>query len=294
MRVPVWTYPIKGFYFFFRNGHRLWHRVVRFVIEVILAIVGILFALFYATFPMQHDFIVRFLPHWMGGPGAIALILLETAIAIVVLFQYRLESAQRKLFIDVLAIRRVKVEPVTPDEHSWLQERLIPQLVGVPAEAPMKKVARQKKPQGYLSKVLTEDEHPIMHFLITLPLNFVPVVGNAIFCWLNAFPTAISLHHYYYTEMKGLSSEEFSAVVHAKKPQYQHFGLIASAFSLVPGLDVILVLTNAVGAALWAADMEKTQGSVKTKWVLDWFDKGGRSYGTFAPSSSGESSHSKV
>lgn len=266
MMVPVWMYPIKGFYFFFRNAHRLWHRVARFVLEVAIAIAGILFLLFKATFPTQRSFVLHFLPHWTGTPLAIALILLETAIAVVVLFQYRLESVQRKLFIDVLAIRKVTVEPATPDDHAWLQERLIPQLVGIPLDAPIKTLNRQRKPAAYLSQVLTEDEHPILHFLITLPLNFVPVVGNALFCFLNSFPTAISLHHYYYTEMKGLSSEEFSAVVHAKKPQYQSFGFVASAFSLIPGLDILLVLTNAVGAALWAADMEKKQGSIKTKY----------------------------
>lgn len=264
MMIPVWMYPIRGFYFFFRNAHRLWHRVARFVVEVAVAIAGILFVLFKFTFPSQRSLVLRLLPHWTGTPLAIALILLETAIAIVVLFQYRLESAQRKLFVDVLAIRKVSVELASQDDHAWIQERLIPQLVGVPLD--VKRVSKNRKPAAYLSSVLTEDEHPILHFLITLPLNFVPVVGNALFCFLNSFPTAISLHHYYYTQMKGLSSEEFSAVVHAKKPQYQSFGFVASAFSLIPGLDIILVLTNAVGAALWAADMEKTQGSVKTKY----------------------------
>lgn len=266
MRVPVWMYPIKGFYFFFRNGHRLWHRVARFVLEVALAIAGILFLLFQFTFLTQRSFLLRLFPHWTGTPLAIAAILLETAITIVVLFQYRLESAQRKLFVDVLAIRKVEILPATAEDHEWLQERLIPQLVGIPLDVSTKRVAKNQKAGAYLSSVLTEDEHPIMHFLITLPLNFVPVVGNALFCFLNSFPTAISLHHYYYTELKGLSSEEFSAVVHARKPQYQSFGFVASAFSLIPGLDILLVLTNAVGAALWAADMEMTQGSIKSKY----------------------------
>lgn len=270
MMVPAWMYPVQGFYFFFRNGHRLWQRVARFVVEVVAAIAAILIILFSATFPTQRALLIRFLPRWTGTPGAIALILLETAIAIVILFQYRLESAQRKLFLDVLAIRNVKVDMATGEEHVWLEETLIPQMAGSPPEAPMKKakvrVSKKPNPAGYLSQVLTEDEHPIMHFLLTLPLNFVPVVGNVLFCFLNSFPTAVGLHHYYYTEMKGLSSVEFSAVVHAKKAQYQSFGFVASAFSLVPGLDVILVLTNAVGAALWAADMEKTQGSIKTKY----------------------------
>ncbi|KAL2628825.1 hypothetical protein R1flu_013511 [Riccia fluitans] len=291
MRVPVWSYPIKGFYFFFRHGHRLMQHVIRFVIEVIAATVGILFLLFYGTFVSQRDFLDRFLPDWLGVPGTIALIILETAIAVVLLFQYRLEVAQHNLFISVLAIRDVRVEPVTPDEREWLQERLIPQLVGVPAHAPMKKISKKKKNQKYLSSVLTEGQHPIMRYILTLPLNFIPVAGSALFCWLNSFPTAVGLHEHYYSELKGLTPEEFSAVVHAKKPQYQHFGVVASAFSLVPGLDVILILTNAVGAALWAADMEKTQGTIKSKWALEKFDKGGRSYGTFRPSSSGESSH---
>lgn len=266
MAIPAWIYPVKGFYFFFRNGHRLWQRVARFVLEVVVAIAGILFLLFTFTLQTQRGFLVAFLPAWMGTPGAVALVLLETAVAIVVLFQYRLESAQRKVFIDVLAIEKVRVERASEDDHEWLQGRLIPQMVGMPVKAPMQRVAKGKNAAGYLSKVLTEDEHPIMHYLITLPLNFVPVVGNVLFCFLNSFPAAISLHHYYYTEMKGLSSEEFSAVVHAKKAQYQSFGFVASAFSLVPGLDIILVLTNAVGAALWAADMEKTQGSIKSKY----------------------------
>ncbi|KAG0569718.1 hypothetical protein KC19_6G111000 [Ceratodon purpureus] len=112
-------YPVQGFYFFFRNTHRLWHRVARFVLEVILAIVGILALLFTLTFPTQRRFLLKFLPHWTGTPGAIALILLETAIAIVVLFQYRLESAQRKLFIDVLAIRKVKVPGERPGRITY-------------------------------------------------------------------------------------------------------------------------------------------------------------------------------
>ncbi|KAL3686886.1 hypothetical protein R1sor_013195 [Riccia sorocarpa] len=291
MRVPVWSYPVEGFYFFFRHGVRLWPHVVRFVVEVIAAAVGILFVLFYSTFLSQRQFVDSFLPDWLGFPAAIALIILETAAAVVLLFRFRLEIAQHNLFITTLAISNVRVEPVTPDEREWLQERLIPQLVGVPTQAPMKKISKKKNNQKYLGSVLTEGKHPIMRYILTLPLNFIPVVGSVLFCWLNSFPTAVGLHEHYYVELKGLTPEEFSAVVHAKKPQYQHFGFTASAFSLVPGFDVILILTNAVGAALWAADMEKTRGSIKSKWGLEKYDKGGRSYGTFRASSSGESSH---
>jgi hypothetical protein len=223
MMVPAWAYPVRGFYFFFRNAHRLWHRVARFVAEVVCAVAGLLIILFTFTLRTQRGFLLTFLPRWIAVPGAVAVILLETAVAVVVLFQYRLESAQRKLFLDVLAMREVRVERASGEEHVWLEERLIPQLVGAPREADMRRVAKGRNAAGYLSQVLTEDKHPVMHFLFTLPLNFVPVVGNVLFCFLNSFPTAIGLHHYYYTEMKGLSSEEFSAVVHAKKAQYHSF-----------------------------------------------------------------------
>ncbi|GKT45969.1 outer spore wall protein RRT8 [Colletotrichum spaethianum] len=74
----------------------------------------------------------------------------------------------------------------------------------------------------------------LVRYLIYLPLNFIPVVGTVIFIALQVEAT----------------------------PFTDAFGLVATALEMIPFASVIFTFTNAVGAALWAADIEAKDTSM--------------------------------
>ncbi|CAM6094378.1 unnamed protein product [Calypogeia fissa] len=244
-------YPIKGLFFFLRDENRvvLWKRIAKFTAEVGVAAVAICGSLFRFTFYTQQGVVLKVLPHFFGTPGTIILILIETAIPLTLFFYKRMQRVQQKLFVDVLSIQGIKVEKASADEREWIDEQREIQRRETQGQRP--NILR------YLADPATMYDRPLTKYLVTLPLNFVPVAGQAAFCWVNSMDMSTPLHHYYYSKLKGLTAEEEAAVIYYRRKQYEQFGLTATALSLFPGADIVLLLTNAVGAALWAADIEK-------------------------------------
>ncbi|GKT66507.1 regulator of rDNA transcription protein 8 [Colletotrichum tofieldiae] len=98
-----------------------------------------------------------------------------------------------------------------------------------PGSDPMQKLGKVLKSpfEKYSPKAL-------VRYLIYLPLNFIPVVGTVIFIALQV----------------------------EAKPSTDAFGLVATALEMIPFVSVIFTFTNAVGAALWAADIEAKDTSM--------------------------------
>lgn len=253
------TYPIKGLYYFFWEENRpiLWQRVGRFALEVGLSSMAIMGTIVGFTFHAQRELLYLILPDFLYlTVGTIALIIMETTIPVVLLFYGKRQTIHEKLFMDVLELQGVNVERASPEEHEWIEQVKDIQRLRLQAES-----SRTLSVMATLPSILIDPEtmsnYPKLKYFLTMPLNVIPIIGQFLFCWLNAMETATVLHHYYYSDLKGLSREDEAAIVHFKKDEYIEFGLVASALTLLPGLNVILVLTNAIGAALWAADMER-------------------------------------
>ncbi|GJD03938.1 hypothetical protein ColKHC_12763 [Colletotrichum higginsianum] len=98
-----------------------------------------------------------------------------------------------------------------------------------PGSDPMQKLGKVLKSpfEKYSPKAL-------IRYLIYLPLNFIPVVGTVIFIALQA----------------------------EAKPSMDAFGLVATALEMIPFASIVFTFTNAVGAALWAADIEAKDTSM--------------------------------
>jgi len=96
----------------------------------------------------------------------------------------------------------------------------------------------------------------IIRYLLYLPLNFIPIVGTAIFIILQgkrAGPTA----HQRYFQLKQWDSRQREAHIEQNRGGYTSFGVAAFLLEMVPFANLLFVFTNTVGAALWAADLEK-------------------------------------
>lgn len=95
----------------------------------------------------------------------------------------------------------------------------------------------------------------IVVLLVTLPLNLIPVVGTLAWIWLNGTILAWEYHLYYF-EMKNFEYAQQKEFVDAHKAQYSAFGMQAMFLEMVPFFGSLFLFTNAVGAALFAADLE--------------------------------------
>ncbi|KAJ3281140.1 hypothetical protein HK104_000178 [Borealophlyctis nickersoniae] len=110
-----------------------------------------------------------------------------------------------------------------------------------------------KKVQSTVNRFSLE---AMIQYLITLPLNFIPVVGSVVFLVINGSKTAKSLHGRYF-ELKGFTPEQRDKFVAERHGAYMGFGVTALALSMIPVVGTVCAFSNTVGAALCACDIEK-------------------------------------
>lgn len=100
-----------------------------------------------------------------------------------------------------------------------------------------------------------------IRYLLYLPLNFIPVIGSAIFIILQGRKSGPDRHERYY-QLKEWNANQREKHVEELKGAYTGFGIAATLLELVPVASILFSFTNTVGAALWAADLEKKGGAV--------------------------------
>ena len=113
----------------------------------------------------------------------------------------------------------------------------------------------------------------LIRYFLYLPLNFIPIVGTAIFVILQGRRAGPVAHSRYF-QLKGWNSTQQEKHIEKHKAAYTRFvvysslvasfslicpsfGIATVLLELVPIASIIFAFTNTVGAALWAADMEK-------------------------------------
>jgi len=97
----------------------------------------------------------------------------------------------------------------------------------------------------------------IIRYLMYLPLNLIPVVGPILFILLQARKLGPQAHSRYF-QLKGMNTRQKEEWLEARKAQYTSFGVPAMLLEMIPFIGIFFSFTNAVGAALWAADLEKS------------------------------------
>jgi hypothetical protein len=95
----------------------------------------------------------------------------------------------------------------------------------------------------------------LIRYIIYLPLNMIPVVGTVLFIFLQARRAGPTAHARYF-QLKGWNQSQKEQFVEKKKAAYTGYGVPAVLLEMIPFVGIGFAFTNAVGAALWAADME--------------------------------------
>jgi Etoposide-induced protein 2.4 (EI24) len=125
----------------------------------------------------------------------------------------------------------------------------------------------------------------ICEFILLLPLNLVPYVGVPCFLLLTGARGG-PLHHHRYFRLRNLKKKERRAEVSVRSLRYTWFGTSALLLQLVPGLNMLFLMTTAAGSALWVADLERErsggEGGPRSEEYRDGIaGRGDRGYDTF-------------
>ncbi|KAH7106428.1 hypothetical protein BKA62DRAFT_687123 [Auriculariales sp. MPI-PUGE-AT-0066] len=122
--------------------------------------------------------------------------------------------------------------------------------------------------------VIKPDENPWKHYLgswasrwiltkiILAPLDLYPFIGIAISAWFKALQTSRFLHLPYF-EAKKMGKPQIALFVEERKWDYRVFGWAAALLESIPIVGLFFTVSNRIGAAMWAFDLEKRQHEFK-------------------------------
>lgn len=243
-RSGSYLYPIKGI-FYFASHRALWKPLVSRLIPTIGLSVGVVASMFAFTYVPQLAVLV-----FVNGPLAVfttvLLILSESSTIISVLSRnFLLQDALLDTFDGTL---------VSKDATNIVSE------------------GRQLKaggdPMDRLGKILKSpfakfSPKALVRYVMYLPLNFIPVVGTVIFILLQGRARGNTVHDRYF-QLKRWSASQRAEWLKEHTGAYSGFGTVATLLELVPFASIVFSFTNTVGAALWAADIERKESEMSS------------------------------
>ncbi|KAJ7072180.1 hypothetical protein C8F01DRAFT_1205809 [Mycena amicta] len=100
--------------------------------------------------------------------------------------------------------------------------------------------------------------------VLLLPLNFYPGIGIVLAAWFKGLSTAHNLHRQYFAAKK-MTERQIAVFMEERKWDYRTFGFTAALLEGLPIVGLIFTVSNRVGAAMWAHDLEKRQHFITSK-----------------------------
>ncbi|KAG3191169.1 hypothetical protein PC128_g11032 [Phytophthora cactorum] len=238
------TYPLRGILYFLGDQH-LWRLSVCPVLLTMAVALGAAFTLFTFTLHRQEEELYDAgLSTFFAWLIAVIFVIIEVFIVTAIYGLVTLEWFKDKIFAHVMIERGYRELVENEERHS-----------------PFLRVLTSCCRVSILLRLGL--------LVITLPLNMIPVVGNLTYAWLNGTLMAWEAHLYYF-EMKAFDFDQQKEIIAERKLQYSAFGMQAMLLEMIPIAGAIFMFTNAAGAALFAAsiekELEKQERRKNSKW----------------------------
>ncbi|KAF1952645.1 hypothetical protein CC80DRAFT_171780 [Byssothecium circinans] len=237
----AYLYPVKGIAYFLTH-RTLWKPLTSKLLPTISLGVGVTAFMFAVTYVPQAAVLTL-----VNGPLAIV-----TTILLVL--------SESSTIFSVLSKNFLIDDALIDTFDGTLMTRDLPSLVGTDRQ-----ITSSSDPVARMGKIVRKPferftPKAIIKYFLYLPLNMIPVVGTVLFVILQGRKFGPTAHARYFQlkQMKKREREEFIA---KRKAAYTSFGVPAVLLELVPIVGIFFAFTNTVGAALWAADMERKTAS---------------------------------
>ncbi|KZS93285.1 hypothetical protein SISNIDRAFT_454431 [Sistotremastrum niveocremeum HHB9708] len=98
----------------------------------------------------------------------------------------------------------------------------------------------------------------IVQRVILLPLNFYPGLGLLAAAYFKGITTSRYLHKPYFAAKK-MTQQQVAVFMEERKYYYRAFGFAAALVESLPIIGLLFSVSNRIGAAMWAHDLEKIQ-----------------------------------
>ncbi|KAG8864114.1 hypothetical protein FRB96_006988 [Tulasnella sp. 330] len=265
----AYLYPIEGIYYLGRHP-KLWKPLQRpLLLGVLTSFVVTSFMFFFTYLPQVAILTLS------NGPlsffTAIPLVLGESAtITLFVARMLWLAPALDNTF-DAVLLQQGHAALVA--EGREIQGSGNSKRIGKALSAPLNRFSKQGKTFLWIlvlkNPFATEFEltgftlfygTAIITYLMSLPLNAIPLVGTIFFLFYNGYKTGPNQHTRYF-QLKHFTQAQKARHISQNRGSYTAMGTAAMALNLVPGMSIIFAFTTATGAALWASDLEKKAGA---------------------------------
>jgi hypothetical protein len=263
MSLSSGLYPLKGIVYMATTP-----QLRSIVGHFFLLVIAISAATTFLAFMFLWDFHMRFLTKYFqylisARIVAALLLLLEGALPAALVFAQQTEKIQEQLFDETL-----KLQNVQPAKTNELETRQLKEMAVQPPPAPhpIKEphFMRILKPLNVIYEILCD---PRMSKVVSNPRtrefssralgSFVPFLIPVLAYRDAAFLASDLMKRYWH--LKGVSDGEALEALQQKHLwEYRGFGIVACMLTYVPVLSWILNLTNSVGAALFAAKLERS------------------------------------
>lgn len=239
----AYIYPLRGIIFFLTNS-TLWKPLMKNLAPTITLGIGITTFMFFFTYLPQVAILTLF-----NGPLAVfttvLLVLSESSTLTTVL--------SRSFFIDDALVDTFDGTLLVRNMHTL-----------VSSGRELEGGRNSSDPMAALGKIMKRPfikftPQSIIRYFMYLPLNFIPVVGTALFVILQGKKLG-PLSHARYFQLKGMTEKQRDKWVDERTGEYTSFGIPAVLLELIPVASIFFAFTNTVGAALWAADLEQKGG----------------------------------
>lgn len=237
----AYLYPIKGIYYFL--SHRALQKPLQSKLVPALTMgVGIFTSMFFFTYLPQAAVLALF-----NGPiAAVSTFLLvlseSSTIFMVSAKAFLIEDSLVDTF-DGTLVAREQTELLSSQRQVKSGRDPIARL-GKLAARPFQRFAPSA----------------IIRYFMYLPLNFIPVVGTILFILLQGKKTGPNAHARYF-QLKGMGNHQREEYIEKRRGPYTSFGVVALLLEMIPVVGVLFAFTNATGAALWAADLEREEST---------------------------------
>ncbi|KAL4794178.1 hypothetical protein BDV19DRAFT_365343 [Aspergillus venezuelensis] len=234
----AWLYPLRGIYYF--ASHRfLWPLFKARLIPIVLISAFIYTILFLFAYIPQVAFLAIFQGRAAWVSGAF-LVLGEGAAVVAGLFE--------AFFVDETLVDIFDAVMVNEGQGELVAARRVLHPQG---DDVVKRLGKPTQNAVYSPFSLRQ----ILEFIVLLPLNFIPVAGTPMFLILTGYRGG-PFHHWRYFQLLDLTKQERKERVRKRQLQYTTFGTVALVLQLVPVLSMFFLMSTAVGAALWATEIE--------------------------------------
>ncbi|KAF9955868.1 hypothetical protein BGZ72_003314 [Mortierella alpina] len=273
MVLPAPAYPVMGVVYLTRNISQLGPQFIRSLCWALGVAVSTITPLLALTFKYQNRLITSVMdnafPRLAGvkilGIGVqtwstMFLTMGESSLLVAIIMGEVFKKEKTKgLFQSVLSKDNVQIGPLAKITESGA--------IKVSSSTDRLHGSQQQQHKALVEKATASTSHfgqRMGLWLVTLPLNFVPVLGPMAFCYINGRARSPYVHRRYF-DMKEMTQQERDEWITARKSQYTTFSVIAQGLELIPFVGILFGFTNTIGAALWAADLERQQYELRNK-----------------------------